>query len=91
MTAPTLEERLIALENKVARLRTRVEGEGLKTIGKTHPDFLDTMVGIHANSPLFEDMARSLAEDRERERVLGTCKSSCRRKRPTYCRNHHCQ
>jgi hypothetical protein len=68
MVAPTLEERLIALENEVARLRTRVEGEGLKTIGKTRPDFLDTMVGIHANSPMFEEMIRLLADDRERER-----------------------
>jgi hypothetical protein len=68
MAAITTEERLTALENEVARLRTRVEGDCLETRGKTRPDFLETMIGIHANSPLFEEVARSLEEERERER-----------------------
>jgi hypothetical protein len=57
MAAQTIEERLAQLENKVALLMVR-----------TSPEFLDTMVGIHANSPEFEDMVRSLEEERRRER-----------------------
>ncbi len=67
MAILTLEERLAALEQEVARLRTRVEGKRPETIGRTRPDFLDTMVGIHADSPLFEEVVHSLAAERERE------------------------
>ena len=57
MTSQTVEERLAQLESTVALLMAR-----------TNPDFLDTMVGIHANSALFEDMVRSIEEERRRER-----------------------
>jgi hypothetical protein len=68
MAAIRTEERLTALENEVARLRTMVEGDCLGTRGKTRPDFLDTMTGIHADSPQFEELVRSLEDERERER-----------------------
>ena len=68
MAATTTEERLTALENEIARLRAKVEGTPLAVTGKTRPDFLDTMVGIHADSSLFEEVVRSLEAERERER-----------------------
>ena len=57
MVPPTVERRIAELEQKVALL-----------MGKTRPDFLETMIGVHANSPLFEEMVRSLEEEREGER-----------------------
>ena len=57
MATQTVEERLTQLESKVALLMAR-----------TRPDFLDTMVGIHANSPMFEQMVRSMEEERQQER-----------------------
>jgi hypothetical protein len=69
MRAGTTEERLAALEAEVARLRATVEGERPGVIGKTRPDFLDTMVGIHANSPHFEEVVRRIETERERERA----------------------
>jgi hypothetical protein len=57
MASQTVEERLTQLESKVALL-----------MAKTSPDFLDTMVGIHANSPLFDQMIHSIEEERRRER-----------------------
>lgn len=68
MAATTMEERVAALENEIVRLRTKVEGMPFPVMGRTRPDFLDTMVGIHANSPLFEEVVRSVAAEREQER-----------------------
>lgn len=67
MATPT-EERLTALEAEVARLRAQVEKQRPNVTGRTSPDFLDTMVGIHANSPDFEEVTRRIMEARERER-----------------------
>ncbi len=64
-----MEERFAALEAEVARLRTRIEGRSNRVAGQTSHDFLDTMIGIHANSPAFEEVTRRLEEERERERV----------------------
>ncbi len=67
MTAIT-QERFAALEAEVAQLRRKME-EHSPTIGaRTSPDFLDTMLGIHADSPAFEEVTRQIEQERERER-----------------------
>jgi hypothetical protein len=71
--AAITEERFAALEAEVARLRAKVEGQHDKgqrpnVTGRTRPDFLDTMVGIFANSPAFEEVTRAIEAERERER-----------------------
>jgi hypothetical protein len=68
MATASTEERLAALEAEVARLRAVVTGERPGVIGRTRPDFLDTMFGIHANSAAFEEMTREIEAERERER-----------------------
>ncbi len=67
-TETITEERFAALEAEVARLRAQVEGQRPSGSGRTSPDFLDTMVGIHADSPAFEEVTRQLQTERERER-----------------------
>jgi|GEM_PF-2394055 hypothetical protein len=62
------EERIAALEAEVARLRARVEGLHPSVTAHSSPDFLDTMFGIHANSPDFEEVTRRIMAERERER-----------------------
>ncbi len=64
-----MEERLAALEAEVTRLRIRVAGLPPDTRGRTSPDFLDTMVGIFADDPIFEEVNREVEAVRERERV----------------------
>ena len=66
--ATTLEERFALLETEVARLRAEVEGQRSNATGRTSPDFLSLMVGIHANSPAFEEVTQRIAAERERER-----------------------
>jgi hypothetical protein len=71
--AAITEERFAALEAEVARLRAKVEGQHDKgqhpnVTGRTRPDFLDTMFGIHANSPDFKEVTCRIMEERERER-----------------------
>lgn len=69
MAAETiLEERFAALEAEVARLRLKLEAQPSRVPERTSPDFLDTMVGIHADSPAFEEVTRRIQEERERER-----------------------
>ena len=69
MAAETiLEERFAALEAEVARLRRELEAQRPPVSGRTSPDFLDTMIGIHADSPAFEEVTRRIQEERERER-----------------------
>jgi hypothetical protein len=69
MAAETiLEERFAALEAEVARLRMKLEGQRPPVLERTSPDFLDTMIGIHADSPAFEEVTRRIQEERERER-----------------------
>ena len=58
MSSQRIEERLAQLESKVALL-----------MQKTCPNFLETMVGIHADSPEFEEVVRALEEERQRERA----------------------
>ena len=69
MTLETvLEERFAALEAEVARLRLILEEQRPPVSERTRPDFLDTMIGIHANSPAFEEVTCRIQEERERER-----------------------
>ncbi len=68
MAGTTLEERFSALEAEVARLRAKIEGAFPNVTGRTSPDFLDTMFGIHAKSPDFEEVTRRIEAERERER-----------------------
>lgn len=63
-----LEERFAALEAEVARLRMKLEGQPPCVSERTSPDFLDTMIGIHADSSAFEEVTRRIQEERERER-----------------------
>ena len=67
-TETVLEERFAALEAEVARLRKKLEEPSFRTSERTSPDFLDTMIGIHADSPAFEEVTRQIQEARERER-----------------------
>ena len=64
-----LEERFAALEAEVARLRMKLEEPLLRHVSeRTNPDFLDTMIGIHENSPAFEEVTNWIQIERERER-----------------------
>lgn len=67
-TETIFEERFVALEAEVARLRMKLEGPRPPISEHTSPDFLDTMIGIHADSPAFEEVTRRIQEERERER-----------------------
>lgn len=67
MTA-ILEDRFAALEAEVERLRNKLEGQRPNEPGQTSADFLETMVGIHADSPAFEEMTRQIEQEREQER-----------------------
>lgn len=68
MAAETvIEARFAALEAEVARLRMKLE-EQRPASERTNPDFLDTMIGIHADSLAFEEVTRRIEEERERER-----------------------
>ena len=67
-TETVLEERFAALEADVARLRMKLEAQPSRVSERTSPDFLDTMIGIHADSPAFEEVTRRIQEERERER-----------------------
>ena len=79
MAAETvLEERFAALEAEVARLRMKLEEQCPRVSERTSTDFLDTMIGIHADSPAFEEVTRQIQEERERDevrRLLATTKA----------------
>ena len=66
--ATIIEERIATLEAEVSRLRAQVEGQRRSVTGRTGPDFLKTMVGIHADSFAFEEVTRAIEAERERER-----------------------
>jgi 7,8-dihydro-6-hydroxymethylpterin-pyrophosphokinase len=66
--ATVMEERFAALEAEVARLRNRVEEQYSDVPRRTSPDFLNSMIGIHANSSAFEEVTRQIEQERERER-----------------------
>ncbi len=69
MAAETiLKERFAALEAEVARLRMKLEAQPPGVSERTSPDFLDTMIGIHADNPAFEEVTRQIQAERERER-----------------------
>jgi hypothetical protein len=65
MTETITEERVVALEKEVARLRAKVDGFPTKT----NPYFLETMTGIYADNPEFEEMTKKIEADREKERI----------------------
>lgn len=68
MAAETiLEERFAALEAEVARLRIKLEEQLPRVSVRTSPDFLDTMIGIYAESPAFEEVTRRIEQERQRE------------------------
>jgi len=68
MAAETiLEERFAALEAEVARLRIKLEEQLPRVSVRTSPDFLDTMIGIYADSPAFEEVTRRIEQERQRE------------------------
>ena len=66
----TTEERIRHLEADVEWLKAQVSPQRLGVVGKTHPDFLKTCVGIFANNPLFEEMDQQIQAEREEERRL---------------------
>lgn len=67
-TETILEERFGTLEAEVARLRMKLGEQKPRLSGRTSPDFLDTMIGIHADSPAFEEVTVCIQDERERER-----------------------
>lgn len=62
------QERFAALEAEVAQLRRKMEEQDSVVRQRTSPDFLDTMIGIHADSPAFEEVTRQIEAERDRER-----------------------
>ena len=66
-------ERLDALEAALAEVKRQLQPSRPGVIGRTRPDFLDTMFGIHANSPAFAEVMREIEDirAREREEALG--------------------
>jgi hypothetical protein len=66
-TETITEERLASLEAKVEWIQSEIKKQR-SSQGSTSPDFLDTMVGIHADSPDFEEMTKEIEAKREKER-----------------------
>jgi hypothetical protein len=69
----SIEERITALENEVARLRTQLQSRESatprpETIGRTRPDFLQHYTRRSANSPMFDEVANAVAAERDKER-----------------------
>lgn len=71
MTTNNVEERFATLEAQVARLEFLLKKSVIANelpAGRTSPDFLDTMFGIHADSPNIEEVSQRIEAERERER-----------------------
>lgn len=68
--AVTTEERIRHLEADVEWLKTQISSQRPGVVGKTHPNFLETCVGIFANNPLFEEMDQQIQAERKEERRL---------------------
>jgi ssDNA-binding replication factor A large subunit len=66
-TETITEERFASLEAKVEWIQSEIKRQK-SSQESTSPDFLDTMVGIHADSPDFEEMTREIEAEREKER-----------------------
>ena len=64
----TTEERIRHLEADVEWLKAQVSPQRPGVVGKTHPDFLETCVGIFADDPYFEEMDQKIQQAREEER-----------------------
>ena len=64
----TTEERIRHLEADVEWLKAQVSPQRPGVVGKTHPDFLETFVGIFAADPYFEEMDQKIQQEREKER-----------------------
>lgn len=63
-----MEERLQTLEAEVALLKALLNAPRPGVVGKTHPDFLETCVGIFADDPDFEELDQNIQQAREKER-----------------------
>jgi hypothetical protein len=72
MSATTTEERLAILEAEIASLKAILAGKRPGVTGRTRPDFLQNYTRLSANSPLFDEVAREITEERERERARAT-------------------
>jgi hypothetical protein len=67
-----LEDRVKALEDEVARLKSRLDGTG-----KKQPDWLETAWGAFANDPIYDEAMRLGKKYRDSQRP----KPAKRRKR----------
>ncbi|MBC8143343.1 MAG: hypothetical protein H7Y38_18100 [Armatimonadetes bacterium] len=73
MTSISVEERVTSLEAQLARLESELQAKrdgvlmSRTFVGRTSPDFLDTMFGIHARSPHIEEVSRRIEAERETE------------------------
>jgi hypothetical protein len=70
--AVTTEERIRHLEADVEWLKAQVSPQRPGVVGKTHPSFLETCVGIFADDPFFEEMDQKIQQEREKERQQAT-------------------
>ena len=68
MSIPTVEERLTALEAEVKQLKQAKEADQMDKSDDTTP-WWKQIIGIHANSPGFEEAVRLGREWRESEDV----------------------
>lgn len=65
-TAPSLEERLAAVEAAVAELRERIPGPERPIA----PDWLDRIIGSFKDEPAFDEVIRYGCEFREADRPV---------------------
>lgn len=70
MSTSTFEERIVALQAEVVRLKAEAaaKGERYGVIGRTNPKIIEEMFGVFANDPEAEAVQRFIEEERERER-----------------------
>ncbi len=68
MAAELIKERREALEREIAQIREKYKDQPPAVVGRTSPDFLEKYTGMFANDPVFDEMIRSIEEERERER-----------------------
>ncbi|MBB6050827.1 hypothetical protein [Armatimonas rosea] len=67
MAIGSLEERVTALEKKLAALSEASERR-LGVTGRTNPEVLEEMFGVFADSPHAREVLDTIAAERERER-----------------------
>ena len=68
MVEDTLNDRLVVLEQEVARLRAKIDGERYGVIGRTSPDLLEMDFDRSLDDAMFDEVIQSILESRERER-----------------------